>query len=262
MPQSHNIIAMQLRLNRLPFMFILALIPPFALLGAYSATGVAYYYPVAGVLFVVDLVSVGLYGFLAVPYRGNSMKHMRAIVIGEGEIDLHYIKGNAKESKDIRGDAGRKFTRLHLLRPTTFETTGEPDATDIEIAHYDDWDNRIGRSGGDAFLDNIAYYNRDSETAILFPLEPTDDTDKKGIHHWMPSFDLILTVNKDAANPEMVKAILFGQKTMYLVKSYISSHPSVDPEQAYSVIIKTMWDILEQTIESLEKQKTPIPKVS
>ena len=260
MPQSHNIIAMQLRLNRLPFMFILALIPPFALLGAYSATGVAYYYPLAGVLFVVDLVSVGLYGFLAVPYRGNSMKHMRAIVIGEGEKDLHYVKGNADESRDIPGDLGRKVTKITLLKPATFETTGEPDAMEMEIRHYDDWDNRVGRSGGDAFLDNIAYWSRDSETPILAPLNPTDKTDKEGYHHWIPTFDLLMTVNKDAANPAMVEAILLAQKMMYVVKTYLSAHPSADPEEVYSAVAKAVWEVLQKTIETLER--APAPKAN
>ena len=262
MAKSHNIIAMQLRLNRLPFMFIISLLPPFVSLAGYSVTGNPVYYPLAGVLFVVDLVSVGMYGFLAVPYRGNSMKHANTIVIGEGEVDIHYIKGNADESKDIKGDLGRKVTRLLLRQPTTFETTGEPDATEIEIRHYDDWDNRVGRSGGDAFLDNIAYFNRDSETMILAPLEPTDETGKDGVHHWIPTFDLLLTVNKDAANPAMMEAILLAQKMMYIVKTYLSSHPTADPEAVYGAVSKGLWEALRRTMEAVDKERTMTGRVN
>ena len=256
MPRSHNFIAIQFDRNRLAVMFITAAGIGFLILGVSYTQPDPIYRELAVAAFAAGMAVTMVYGMMMIPYRGNMMRHANLIILGEGEHGIHYFKSNyAQESQQIQGDMGRMKTVIPLALPETFDAFPDsPDAMEVEFRHYFEWDERIGRVGDYAYLQNIPYWNKDNETIVCAPLiRPPDRIDEQGRHHWRPTFEVLMTVNKDAANPGLVEAILLAQKMMYMVKLWLATHPGTDPELAYGAVAKGMIKQLDQDMKLIPK---------
>ena len=234
-------------------MMILALAAGFTILGlSYASPDPIYRFMAAGV-FIAGMGVTMSYGFLLIPYRGNMSTGGKMIVIGEGEVDIHYTSSNAAEESlpfvDESGNVepGRYSRTLPLDDPANFSAFPDsPDAPFVDILHYGRWNDRVGRVGDTMMKDRIAYWNRDTETLIVKPLKTPQHqiVGKDGKHRWIPSFELIMTVHGDAA--ESIEPFLLAQQIKFYVKERMMKFVGMTEEEAYADIVKEIGTMLQK----------------